>query len=429
MIGPLGRILYLLIVAVGVFFVPSPWVLLALVGAHGVAWRIAGLSWRQLARQLVKLGSFLIVILLAYALMPMEPAVDRWMPVDAWGLFTFDINTTGLAVGGAMVLRLVIIVLASQVARAGDPQAIVAGLRRIGVPVTAAISIDTVFALFGTKERRRGKGDGGGGGGGGWRRQREAAGERDDEMVEGEGFWRSVKKLARGDVGPIVQRLEKQIAQAESHLKTLEVPPAAKERLRDIAVIAGVSLTMLSVKVLKLLPGLPFAPGHKGIILLPLYVVAGLMTRGRWGATLTGVTMGTVAFLLGSSRYGIFEIFKHIAPGIVCDLMLPMLLRRASAPVTADQPLRRSVIARHVGLHMLTGVMMASARFATVFAVVLVTQTSAVAYAIFVPSLTSHLLFGFFSGYVSLSLVRVLSKPESAAATPAATSNKDIEHG
>jgi hypothetical protein len=26
-----------------------------------------------------------------------------------------------------------------------------------------------------------------------------------------------------------------------------------------------------------LLPGLPFAPGHKGMILLPLYVVAGLL--------------------------------------------------------------------------------------------------------------------------------------------------------
>jgi hypothetical protein len=137
------------------------------------------------------------------------------------------------------------------------------------VPVTAAIAIDTVLALFGAKRGNRGKGDGSGGGGGKKKGRSEKAGE---------GFWRSVKKMARGDVGPIVQRRQNQITQAESHVKTLEVPAAARERLQDIAVISGVSLTMLSVKVLKLLPGFPFAPGHKGMILLPLYVVAGLLT-------------------------------------------------------------------------------------------------------------------------------------------------------
>jgi len=40
--------------------------------------------------------------------------------------------------------------------------------------------------------------------------------------------------------------------------------PTAGDRVlvRDIAVVAGVALTMLGIKMVKLLPGLPFAPGR-----------------------------------------------------------------------------------------------------------------------------------------------------------------------
>ena len=34
----------------------------------------------------------------------------------------------------------------------------------------------------------------------------------------------------------------------------------------------------------------------------------------------TGLTMGTVAFLLGDGRYGVFEIAKHVSPGVLVDL-------------------------------------------------------------------------------------------------------------
>src|SRR4029079_17662156 len=131
--------------------------------------------------------------------------------------------------------------------------------------------------------------------------------------------------LGRGDVGPIVRRLERQIARAEQH--AVEHGAAARDRafVRDVSVIAGVSVTMLGIKALKILPSIPFAPGHKLVVLTPLYIVASLLTRSRGGATLNGLVMGTVAFLLGDGRYGIFEILKHVTPGIVCDLLVPLV--------------------------------------------------------------------------------------------------------
>ena len=37
--------------------------------------------------------------------------------------------------------------------------------------------------------------------------------------------------------------------------------------------------------------------------------------------------MGTIAFLMGDGRYGVFEILKHVAPGVIVDLFLPVLRR------------------------------------------------------------------------------------------------------
>lgn len=167
------------------------------------------------------------------------------------------------------------------------------------------------------------------------------------------------------------------------------------ELARDIAVVAGIALTMLGIKALKLLPGLPFAPGHKGVLLIPLYVVAGVMTRSRAGSTWTGLTMGTVAFLLGDGRYGVFEIIKHVAPGVLVDLMLPVVRSGGG---------RRGPFA-----WALFGLVVALGRFATVTAIAFVVQAPALVYAMLLPGLVVHAVFGVLSGLVTAPLVRALA--------------------
>jgi hypothetical protein len=179
-------------------------------------------------------------------------------------------------------------------------------------------------------------------------------------------------------------------------------PPATggeEARVRDVAAIAGVSLTMLGIKALKILPSIPFAPGHKLVLLTPLYVVASRMTRSRFGATLTGLTMGTVAFLMGDGKYGIFEILKHVTPGVICDLLVPILTAGRRRPGGL--------------LWSLLGGLIAVGRFATIFAVVFLVQAPAVAWAILVPGLTVHVTFGVASGYVTYHLVRALERSPS----------------
>lgn len=364
MIDPRLRVLYLVAVAVGVFFLKDPRLACGLLAAHVVAWLALGLGVRLLLRAAWKLWGFVAFVSISYALTAEDPAIDRWLTLHGH----LRINLGGLAVGALMIVRVYTIVLASRIARTGDERAIATGLRRLGLPDPIATAIDAVLALVGS----------GGGGGGG----RGTGGGRNRQAANGEGFLANVRRLARGDVQPIIDRIERQIDRAQSHL--------GDSSSRDVAVVVGIALTMLGIKALKVLPSVPFAPGHKLVILTPLYIVAALKTRTRAGATLTGTVMGTVAFLLGDGRYGIFEITKHIAPGIVCDLLVPFTKRSRSRLVWCA-----------------VGGLMGVGRFATIFVVTLLVQAPAVAWAFLVPGLVVHTTFGILSGLVSAPLIRM----------------------
>ncbi len=219
------------------------------------------------------------------------------------------------------------------------------------------------------------------------------------------GFWAAIGRIARGDVGPIVERLDAHIARAEMYVADSEDAHETRRHrdvARDIAVIAGISLTMLGIKALKILPNIPFAPGHKLVVLTPLYVVAALRTRTRAGATLVGLVMGSIAFLLGDGRYGIFEILKHVAPGILCDLCVPLLMRLHAG--RAPGAIAWSILGGVMGL----------GRFATIFTVTLVVQAPKVAWAFLVPGLIVHTTFGVLSGLVSTPLIRALTRASAA---------------
>jgi hypothetical protein len=371
-VDPRLRVLYLAAVAIGVFFVKDARIAAGIGAAHALAWLALGLGARALARQILKLWGFTAFICISYAITTEDPDVDRWIHV--WKV---PINLGGLAIGGLMIVRVVTVILASRISRAGDERSIALGLRKLWVPDIIAHSIDAVLALLG-----------GGGGGGG----RGTGGGRNRGAQPEGGFIANLKKIAKGDVGPIVDRMERQIERADGFLYEEHGEGVS----RDATIIVGLSLTMLGIKALKVLPSIPFAPGHKLVLLTPLYVVASLKTKTRFGATLTGLVMGSVAFLLGDGRYGIFEILKHVAPGILCDLFVPLVTARKHK-------------AGAVAWSLLGGIM-GVGRFATIFVVTLTVQPPKVAFAFLIPGLVVHTTFGVLSGLVSAPLIGAVMK-------------------
>jgi hypothetical protein len=398
-VDPRLRVLYLLVVASGVFVFHRLDVVAAIAAAQAVLWLVVGLGAKRLTRQITKLWFFTLFIVASYALTGSDDGEPtHWVRVHV-GAWALRLNLAGALAGAVMVLRIVAVILAAQVARAGDGRAVAAGLGKLGAPRMVAASIDAVLALLG---------GGGGGGGGGRGMGGGRGGGRGGAPDTGEGFWAAFKRISRGDVGPIVDRVDRQIGRVEDHLRDEGFDERERDVARDVAVIAGVSLTMLGIKALKVLPSIPFAPGYKTVVLTPLYIVARLRTRARAGATVTGLTMGIVAFLAGDGRYGPFEILKHTAPGVVCDLAVPAMVRGGRTP----GPIAWSVLGGLIG----------AARYTTIFGVMLLVQPPALAWALLAPGLALHTTFGVLSGWVSWQIVRAMQRstprepaPEGAA--------------
>src|SRR5690606_38413397 len=101
-------------------------------------------------------------------------------------------------------------------------------------------------------------------------------------------------------------------------------------------------------------------------------------------------------------RYGVFEILKHVAPGIVCDLAVPLAVRGGRVPGA-------------LGWCTVGGVM-GMARFATIFTVTLAVQPPALAWAILIPGFAIHTTFGALSGLVCVPLVKAVARREAQEA-------------
>ncbi|GIW41457.1 MAG: hypothetical protein KatS3mg076_2034 [Candidatus Binatia bacterium] len=379
--GAVFRVAYLGGTAALLLLVASPWLVAAFVVAQALAWAGLARSFRPILLQLRRFSVFALFVLLSYAFTSVEAEADRWVSVGLAGT-ALPLNVGGLLLGALMLLRVFGVVAASQIAREGDPRAVARGLLRLGVPERIAVPIDLVLDLLGPERSER----------------RKESSERKKEKGEGSpggsrGGFLALRQRLRG-LGPaqvrgLVERVDAQIERARRRFEG-----RSGEAVADMAVVAGVSLAMLGFKAVKVLPGLPVAPGHKMVVLLPLYVFAALRTRSRLGATYTGLTMGSVAFLMGDGRYGVFEILKHVTPGALCDLVVPLVVGRGRLA------------------WCLFGALVGSGRFATTFAVVALTQAPAVAYAFFLPELVTSLVFGFFSGYVAFHLARLVTEGE-----------------
>jgi hypothetical protein len=196
---------------------------------------------------------------------------------------------------------------------------------------------------------------------------------------------KSIGRILRGDVGFFVESIEQSLSRAREHLDAVGDDKPDRRVAHDVAIISGIALAMMSFKLLKVLPGLPFLPGWKTLFFYPLYILAAHLTYTRWGGTTAGTIMGVLGYMQGDGRYGVFEILKHLVPGLVVDLVWPVLRRGP----------------RSAFLFCVLGFVVAIARTATEFVIMLLAQARLEAYVFVVGTLVSNLVAGTLSGLVT----------------------------
>jgi hypothetical protein len=150
-------------------------------------------------------------------------------------------------------------------------------------------------------------------------------GPDDDALAPG--FVATVRRLARGDLDFFLDAIRAGQDRARRRLEQTFGHQLDPRMIHDVTVISGVGFMMMSMKILKFLPGIAIASGHKTLLLIPLYILASRLTYSRWGGTAAGSIMGVIGLMMGDGRTGVFEVFKHVVPGVVVDLANPLVSR------------------------------------------------------------------------------------------------------
>jgi len=387
-----ASLMWLLALTVVLFAFEHPAVLGALLVAQVALWLGTTLPVKGLLQPLRRLLVFGLLIALSFAFLPAEGGADRWvaLPGPDW----LRLNLTGLALAGIMFVRVYTLVLASAwVQRSCPPGALVRGLRALYLPETVAIAVDATLAMLaGGPGSGAGGGTGGGMGGG---RHREAAGG------SGQLGWADIRA---GRVQAFTEVFERGMERARRWLAE-RYPELSAERVRDLSIVLALCLTVMGLKVLQVLPGIPFASGHKNVLIVPLFLYVAQATGMRWGGFAAGTAVGIVSFLMGYGKFGVLEVAHFALPGLLADLVTPWL--RATAP------------AARLAQYALAGAVLGLGRFAANFLAILLAGAPDVAFLLFAPLLISQVAFGALSCFVSVLLI----KPKPAGAPDAIKGN------
>ncbi len=392
------KVSYLLAVTVVGFAVPAlsltepaRWfVIPGLAGIQAIILLACRVGLRDVTRMALRLKWLFVFLIGMYALLPSEnpsanDVLTEWpIPWVGWPL---TINLSGLEKATLMCLQILTVLLASAVVRlTGTGRDLVDGLHAFRLPPLFVHALDWTLALL---EGRHGTGRGGG---------------RARVRASRSGVFVFLRQVLRGDIGAFADVIRQNIALAETRAAADADPPVRGQLAHDVAVLTGIALCMASLKMLKILPGLPFASGHKTFLLFPLYVLAARLTQSRWGATAAGSIMGVIGFLQGDGRFGVLEIFKHVAPGLVIDIGEPLVRRWPPWALG----------------YCVLGFFAAIARTATEFVVVLLLGARAEIYLFPAVKLVPNLIAGVLSGFVSVIVLRVVADSGSKASSEAA---------
>jgi hypothetical protein len=378
------KVIYLLVVTAVTFMLPAlsatyplRWFIVpALLALQVLTLLICRVPISQILRPGWRLKWLFLFLIGCYTLLPPEhPAGDLALHWRVPGLgWLLPFNLTGLDRAAVMCLQILTVLLASAMVRlTGRGDDLVQGLKELRLPGLFVHSLDRTLSLLSGADERGG------------RRQREAGAQR--------GTFTALKRLLRGDVDGFVQLVKANIELAGGQSGRAAGPEFETRLAHDVAIVSGIALCMASFKMLKFLPGLPFASGHKALLLFPLYVLAARLTYSRWGATAAGTIMGVIGFLQGDGRFGVLEVLKHIAPGLVIDLADPLVRR---LPVWALS-------------YGLLGLVAAVARTSTELVLVFLLGARAEVYLFPAAKLVPNLLAGFLSGFVTMFVLRVFS--------------------
>lgn len=364
------KLVYLILALQILVFLSAPYILLSIAVLQAGLWINSRLPLSVLFKSFRRLSIFFIVILLSYTLFN----VGGNPTLLDMGFAELEVNEDGAQKALMMCLRVFLMVWASVwVQKSEKTGEMASALRKIGLPELLATAIDsTLYLVTGDHQRKR-KGKG--------------KGKKKKVKI-------SFRQIMQGDFSYVTDRFQTALDKATKHLGE-RYPTLEKKRLHDLTVVVGISAAIMGLKLIQLMPGLPIAPGHKNIIIVPFFLAAAAMTHFRLGGLMTGLTVGIVSVMMGFGKFGIFEISHFAVPGLLADLLFPLIALNGSRWYRFFQL-------------SLIGMIMGFGRFSANFLVILLAGAPSGAFILYLPMMFTQIIFGGLSVFVSLVILKVI---------------------
>lgn len=280
------------------------------------------------------------------------------------GTWKFGLSKTGAFVGLLMVAKLLTMLLATFVVRNNTkPKDFMRGLQTLGLSQSSAEILDAMFSMEG--EARKSK------------KQKKKKGDAKAKSEEQQAPSPTTKQILRGNFTSITDFISDKLNTNRD-----------KYSDADTGIIASFSIMVMLVRFLKIAPGFPIAPGHKNVLIVPLFILASRLTKTKTAATKIGFLTGTVHFAFGFGKYGPLGILQFAVMGIVVDGMMLLIGKSESTAVFA-----------------LIGLIAGLTRVTAEIALMLLLEMPLEYYLLYSPYILSQCIFGASSAIVTKYLV------------------------
>jgi hypothetical protein len=143
---------------------------------------------------------------------------------------------------------------------------------------------------------------------------------------------------------------------------------------------------------MKITPGLPLAPGHKNVLIVPFFILSSIKTKKSYAATSIGFISGTANFMAGFGKFGPFGILQFMVPGLVVDLLMI--------------PFRNS---RSIFVFGLIGLLAGASRIAAEITIAVILGAPLEFYIVYLPFILSQCAFGMLSAPVTKYLAEKIN--------------------
>jgi hypothetical protein len=282
---PEFKILYLLVVALAALFLKDPLPTGVLLALQVFSWLVSGIRKKDLNIFRKTFGFALSIVLInSFFSSPKDFAVLSILNFDLFA------STSGFLEAMVMVVRFYTILCASVLVRSTtSSEEFTQGLVRLKLSKNMAQILDAILSSLEGKQEGQGKGQG------------KSQGKKEYTL----------KGILKGDFTFLVNMVQRRLDEAKT--KFIDF---------DWAVISAVSIMVVGIRMIKILPGIPIAPGHKNIIVIPLFILVATLSKKKFSATYVGFLSGVISFMFGFGKYGILGIVQFMVPGLIVDLMI-----------------------------------------------------------------------------------------------------------